>query len=148
MVDEFDALQIEHPAPNRKAVGSWALMLPLFGSVFVWGIHFLLNVTLAIGKCFSAYGAPMSPVAREGGVWTALLINNFVTVVILVAATVLSLRNWNVAGGEKNQRHSLLLDIGEGRTSFLAHWGILVSGGFLIVTIFDSIVIFLVPLCG
>jgi hypothetical protein len=40
-----------------------------------------------------------------------------------------------------------MVDIGEGRTRFLALWGMLTSGGLFLVVLLDFIALFVLPLC-
>jgi hypothetical protein len=65
-----------------------------------------------------------------------------VAVVALAGAVVLVRRT----------RHELrdageLLDVGEGRTRFLATWGVIVSGVFIVAILANSSSLLLVPLC-
>jgi hypothetical protein len=44
--------------------------------------------------------------------------------------------------------HFALIDVGEGRTRFMAMWGMLFSSGFLIAILFTTIASVMVPSCG
>jgi hypothetical protein len=65
---------------------------------------------------------------------------------LLVAAGV-AVYNWRKTRHEMSGSAHYLLEVGEGRTRFLAMFGVFTSGGFLIAFIFSAAMLFLIPLC-
>ena len=60
-----------------------------------------------------------------------------------------ALRHWHrAARHEEGQPPGFLLDVGEGYRSFLAHWGLLMSIGFFGATLFDTVVLPFIRICG
>ncbi|MDQ2802823.1 MAG: hypothetical protein M3Y41_09110, partial [Pseudomonadota bacterium] len=57
-------------------------------------------------------------------------------------------RIWRETRGERPGKTASLLEVGEGRTRFLALVGILMGLGFAIAIVFDTVVLLVVPLCA
>jgi hypothetical protein len=55
------------------------------------------------------------------------------------------LRTWTV--DEHRARSGGVLEAGEGRTRFLATWGIFISVVFIVAMLANTLSLFLVPLC-
>ncbi len=62
-------------------------------------------------------------------------------------ALLVAWRNLRRTAQEHRGRVDELLEVGEGRTRFLAVWGMLLSGGFLVAIILQILALVLVPPC-
>ena len=78
---------------------------------------------------------------------TVAKVASLIAIVISVASGATAVRSWLRTRDESAGSGHHLVDAGEGRTRFLAMFGILTSLLFLIATLFATAVIFLVPLC-
>ena len=80
--------------------------------------------------------------------WSLLVAIDLITMVIAVLGAITAYRNWRLSHDEASRSFGGLVEIGEGRTSFLSLWGILTSAGFFVAVAFDFIGLWIVPLCG
>ena len=143
-----------HPAPNRGHVRLAALWFGLFGGFLAWTTQTLVNFPVAAHACFPRMVPLASPVTEVRG---AALIVSFIAILLSVAAFLVAWRTWSRTRGE-HQEHSgsgssegnwaALLETGEGRTRFMALSGVLTSGAFLLITIVNTLTIFLVSPCA
>jgi hypothetical protein len=67
---------------------------------------------------------------------------------IALAGAGASYRSWNATRREVEGETEDMVAAGEGRTRFLALWGLLTSVGFACAIGFSLIGLFTVPLCG
>jgi hypothetical protein len=132
---ELDALGVPHPSPHRERVPMWKLGIPLVVPPVLWLARLSFSYAIIAAAC--------GPTA-----WMTAGIVNVLSMLVMLAIGIMAQRIWKHGGGEHGHPRSMLLDIGEGRTSFLAHWGVFVSYGFLLVTFFDSIAMLFLPICG
>jgi hypothetical protein len=68
----------------------------------------------------------------------------------LVAAIVglwIAARNWSATRRERGGNSTHLIELGEGRTRFLAMCGMLAGAGFVVAILFSSVSLLLSPLC-
>jgi hypothetical protein len=79
--------------------------------------------------------------------WRILLAIGLVGIVLAIAGGLVSWRNWRVTFEEAAGSAHHLLNSGEGRTRFLAMFGILTSFLFALGVLFATAAVFLVPLC-
>jgi hypothetical protein len=145
---ELEALDIPHPSPYRDRFPIYVLLLPLFVPPVLWAVQLSVRYALIATACFPHHAPVTAPTAHGGISWIVAVAVALSSLLVMLGLGLLSLRIWRKGGSESGHPRRLLLDIGEGRTSFLAHWGIYVSFGFLVVTIFDSLPLIGVPLCG
>jgi hypothetical protein len=137
-----------HPAPYRHHVGTTLLVLILFVVPLLWGIRLVANFAIASHFCFPGdlrrYALP-NPL---GWVWPTMIGIDVLTILIALAAILVSYRNWRIASEESAGPRSPLIEIGEGRTRFLSMWGLLIGALFVIAVSFDLVALFIVPVCG
>lgn len=138
----------KHPAPAREQVGLFALLFGLFGAHIAWSAQIIANYIVAAYVCFPGPVPVSTPVMS--GAWFVLLGVSLFGFVVSLAAGLVSYRSWRRVRRERqrgDREASQALETGEGRTRFLALAGMLVSFGLLLVTVFDGLSLFLVPLC-
>jgi hypothetical protein len=106
-----------HPAPERGRVGLPALAFGLVGGPFAWAVQLCA-------------GSALSGVPRQGAVFWILY---GATVLLACASLAVALRSYARSQRELHGgSHEELLEIGVGRTRFLAIWGVLLSSAFAI----------------
>jgi hypothetical protein len=135
----------QHPAPHRRNVGLSSLLLGLTAAPVAWVTQLIVGYGVASHACFPGDMPRASPLFLATG--TIVTAFNLAAIIISIAGVVLSFRSWRATREEHAGRSHRLLDVGEGRTRFLAICGMLTSMGFLVATIFASIAILAVPLC-
>jgi hypothetical protein len=135
-----------HPAPHRHKVSLVALGFGLAAAPIAWAAQTIFGYALSSRACFPG-DTPRSAPLFYGAVPIAIEINIIAILVAAVAAAI-AYRSWRVTRDEDDGRLHHLVEVGEGRTRFLALCGMLTSLGFLGAIIFASVAIVLVPLCG
>jgi hypothetical protein len=138
--------QTGHPAPHRSRIGLAALLFGIVAAPLAWNAQILFNSALAGFVCYP-HGAPlMAPLF--GGSRSLMVAVDLTGIVIAVVAGLISWRSWRRTSAERPGSFHNLLELGEGRTRFMATVGMLTSGLFVIALGFGVSVLCLVPLCG
>jgi hypothetical protein len=135
-----------HPAPAEHRVALAALWFGLFGAPVIWSIQLMLNYALVAHACYPASEPLSAPVF--GGLRTTVLATSAVALVIALAAGATAWQSWRATRQEHRGGEEALLEVGEGRTRFMALAGMLVSGLFLLGVIMNSIPLFIMQPCG
>jgi hypothetical protein len=139
---------IAHPSPRRGRVSAVALIFGSAAAPLAWGAHLVANYALASTICFPGNALRQPPASSMRWGWSLLVAVDLIAMVIAVLAAITAYRNWRLSHDEAAGRSHGLVEIGEGRTSFLSLWGILTSAGFFVAVAFDFIGLWIVPLCG
>jgi hypothetical protein len=134
---------IGHPAPDRGRVGLGVLMLALLGAPAAWSLQHLALCAIASVACSGELeGAPGADQAWLS--WVLPLIN-------LGALLAAGLATALAARILRRTRHEFgaggVMDAGEGRTRFLAIWGIWLGTVFMLAIAFNTISVFWAGLC-
>jgi len=145
---ELDALDVPHPSPHRERMPMWMLVVPLFVPPVLWLGRLSFSYAMIAAACTPPSEANPPLIPPGATAWAIAGIVNVLSMLAMAAIGVMALRIWRHGRGEHGHARGALLDIGEGRTSFMAHWGVFVSFGFLVVTLFDSIAMLFLPVCG
>lgn len=134
---------IGHPAPDRDRVGLGMLMVGLLGAPIIWSLQLLLIYGFASYACAGA----LQP-ARPAAEWVQWLLPvlNVAALLLAALATAASYRNLRRTRHEHHPRG--VMDAGEGRTRFLAIWGIWMGIVFILAIAFNTISAFWVGLCA
>ncbi len=131
-----------HLARARPAVAPGALWFGLFGAPLVWSLQLLMSYALVAHACYPASEPMATPVV--GGLWTLVLVAGLVALVVALAAGGTAWRSWRTTRAEHPGDEDALLEVGEGRTRFMALAGMLLSGVFLLGIILNAVPLFLV----
>jgi len=115
--------------PPRRLAG---LLFCVAAGPSAWSAHLVLNYARASRLCFSAR-EPLVAISGAGGTFALLVGVDLVVLAICAAGVIAALR---LRRAERE------------RTKFLAQFGLLASVGFAVATIFDTIPVFMVPLCA
>ena len=121
---------IAHPSPRRGRVSASALIFGSSGAPLAWAVHLVANYALASTICFPGNALRHQPASSMRWGWSLLVAIDLITMVIAVLAAIAAYRNWRLSHEEGSRSFGGLVEIGEGRTSFLSLWGILTSAGF------------------
>lgn len=135
-----------HPAPARHDVSLLSLVFALLGAPVAWSLQLLVNYALASHACYPHETPLATPLWTS--LWPILLSVSVLAIAIGTVTAVIAWRNWQKVQHEHIGEEHHLLEVGEGRTRFLAMCGLLTSGMFLLALVFTTINLWLVPLCG
>lgn len=125
-----------HPAPHRDVAGWPLLMFILAGGPLAWFIQ------LSVGYALTSCPVKQNP---ERGIVAIIYISCLLTA---LGALFAAYRLFGRVREEGEGDHRHLLEIGGGRTRFLALWGVLLSGGFAGATAISLLWLILVPSCA
>jgi hypothetical protein len=118
----------------------------LMGGAAAWLAHLLVNFALASEAC--SPGTPGVTPDALSELHLTMVVNGVAAMFIAALATWVAYANWRATREEEHGDHEHLLEIGEGRTRFLSILGMVLSGGFLAATVFDTLALLMVPLCS
>jgi hypothetical protein len=134
-----------HPSPQRHRVGLAALFFGLAAAPLGWNVQLLLSTALSGHACYPR-DVPLA-VPAWSGTWGVLLAIGVAGLALAAAGGLVSWRNWRRTRGESAGAAERLFEVGEGRTRFLAMFGLLASFLFAIGIVFATAGVLLVPLC-
>ncbi len=137
---------IGHPAPDRGRIGGWWLLFGLVGGAVAWSVE--LGLLAALGGAACAVGdGPKSLPAGPEWAQVAEVVINILALLVAAASLAVSWRNLNRTHRmEKGDVHGMV-DAGEGRTRFMAIWGIFANVLFLLAIGFNTVSVFWIGLC-
>lgn len=134
-----------HPAPERRKVGLLSLVMGLALPPVAWSLQSIIGYAVSSNACFpgdSPLPLPVFPHLRP--LLSAL---NLGALAIAVLSFALAWRSWSLTRRERGGDSGRLIEVGEGRTRFLAMCGMLVGAGFVVAILFSSASLLLSPLC-
>jgi uncharacterized membrane protein len=135
-----------HPAPHRHKVNRLTFALCVCAAPALWMAQLVLAYVIWAYGCYPGD----HPVVWTGAP-TARTVNFVIDAIAILGtlvAFVWSYRLWHRVKEEMEGDHLALIDTGEGRTRFMAMWGMLFSGAFLIGIVFSTIASAVAPSCG
>jgi hypothetical protein len=134
-----------HPAPAGHTLPLGALWFGLFGAPAAWSIQLMLGYGLVAYSCFPGSEPRATP--TFGGLRSMVAFVSVAALAISLAAGGTAWRSWHATRREHPGDEEALLEVGEGRTRFMALAGMLVSGLFVLGVIMNAIPLFIMPLC-
>jgi hypothetical protein len=72
---------------------------------------------------------------------------NVIALIVGVLGTLVAFTSWSATRHEHGGRPNYLIDVGEGRTRFLAMCGMLVGAGFVVAILFTTVTVVLASAC-
>jgi len=138
----------EHPAPHRDRVSPWKALLVLAAGPAAWIFQLAVDFGVATSVC-EQDGAPhAAPSAASWGAEDVFLVCvNLACLAITLVAGFAALAAWRRSHTEKPGDANAVLDVGEGRTRFLALCGMLTATAFAVAIAFDTAWPFFIPSC-
>jgi hypothetical protein len=134
-----------HPSPARGEVSLGALLYGLIAGPAAWGTSQVLSAGVAARACFPTTD-PL-PTPAFAGVTVIQGLALLLALAIAASGGLIAAQAWRRSRDEHRGGHQTLLDIGEGRSRFLAFAGLLTSGGFGLAILFSAPAILLVRPC-
>ena len=138
----------EHPSPHRDRVGLPTLLLVLGAGPTAWILQLVVDFGVASDLC-RHNGAPRVAPPISG--WTPehifLVGFNLVCLAVVLAGGFAALAAWRRTHQEKPGDAAALIEVGEGRTRFLAACGMMSAAAFAVAILFDTAWPLFVPSC-
>lgn len=136
---------IIHPAPRRENVGWRRQLIGLFGAPTAWAAQVCGSEILSSYACYP-HGAPLSMPLWNWLLWALAAISGICLVAAIVCAAIAWI-SWQRSRREAAGTAQHAMEIGEGRTRFLALTSVYSSSLFVIAIIFTICALFLVSPC-
>jgi hypothetical protein len=136
-----------HPAPHRRNVSGWTLLFALSAPPVIWWLQSVMNYYVSGYACYPG-NTPLRSPQFAGLMWSVLVALTVLALAVSAFSFLLSCRAWIRTREEMDGSGHDMVEVGEGRTRFLALSGILVSGLFFAAVIFNIGGLIFVPPCG
>jgi hypothetical protein len=137
-----------HPAPQADRLSSAMAFFMLFAGPIAWFLQLCLGTAMTGWPCFPMTDRLGEPMAGYGWTRIGALVLLLVCALIALAAGLVSLAKLREVRGEKGGGHAELLEIGHGRTRFVAIWGVILGLGFALATLATLVAFAMVPRCA
>jgi hypothetical protein len=137
-----------HPAPRRHEASVPAIVFGLAAGPLAWFVQLCAGYTLASWPCFPLEQHRLVPQDGYAWTWGGIIAISVVAVIICVAAFLVSRRTFNRTRDEGQGGQQHLLEVGSGRTRFLALWGMVLGLGFAVATGMTAVAFFILPRCA
>lgn len=136
---KHSGLYIGHPAPDRGRVGRGLLAFALFAAPLAWTLQILA------GPVFGSFACPPG----EGADWAqaAMIAANLAALTLAAAGLVAARVCLGRTGRSETESFRGVLDAGEGRSRFLAVWGLFSGVLFVFAIAFNTVSVFWTGLC-
>jgi hypothetical protein len=135
-------LAVGHPSPARHRASRFVLALALGGPPAAWLAQLLL--AFAPTSYFCWFAIPATPPAWLGPL---IVTCNLVAIAIAVAAFAGAMQIIRQIGAEHGDSAGGLLEVGEGRTRFLAIWAAFTAVVFAVAIVANTLALHLVSSC-
>lgn len=139
---------VEHPAPARGRVPLRLLWFGLAGAPLAWSAQLLAAFPLSAHACFPRLWPLTEPDIGPTTLSSLLIALSIVTTAVSIFALVTAIRSWRATLDESRGDAHHALDVGNGRTRFMALGGILMSTIFLVATVAQGALVLLVQPCA
>jgi len=136
-----------HPAPHRDKLSGWTASVLLYTGPLAWLLQICVGEMMTSWPCFPDSDRRAAPIAGYEWTWTAAIVLLVLCAVAACTTGVLAWRKFREVRGEREGGHEDLLEIGHGRTRFVALWAAYLGLGFAFATLLTLIAFALVPPC-
>ncbi|HWW64934.1 MAG TPA: hypothetical protein VNZ43_09255 [Sphingomonadaceae bacterium] len=137
-----------HPAPHRERVALHESLFGVAGGPIAWFVQLCAGYALASWPCFPNSDRGIAPLPGYGWTWPAMIVVLVAGVLVAFAAFLVSWRVFRRTREEAGGGEHELLEVGTGRSRFLALWGMILGGSFTIATALDAVAFILLPRCA
>jgi hypothetical protein len=137
-----------HPAPARHRASLAALWFGLFGAPAAWSVQMLADYSTNAHGCYPRLYPLPSPTMGAARMTLVLSLVSAAAVLIGIAALVVALRSYMATRPEWRGVAHELLEVGEGRTRFMALSGVMLSALFLLASLVHAASVLLLAECS
>jgi hypothetical protein len=135
-----------HPAPHRHKVSAWALWFAVLAGPLAWMGVEMIDYFTSSRQCTKRAVDTVRELAAATSPW--FLGVTLAGLVIALIALFVAIVNWRKVRKEESGSGQHLLELGRGRTRFIAMWGLATSIGFTVAFAFTLAYMITAPLCG
>jgi hypothetical protein len=136
------------PSPQRDRARPGVLLLALAIGPCAWIVQLACDYALASNACRpNDAPRPLPPPGGWGTEHMVLLGLNLVCLGLCLAGGALALRYWRRSHHEKGGAAPQLVEVGEGRTRFMAACAVIAAAVFALAIAFGTALPFFVPSC-
>jgi hypothetical protein len=136
---------VDHPAPLRQEVAPALLAFAVLAAPVAWSLEVLVNLSVTSPACYPKDHPLTSPMVT--GTASALTCVQIAVFAIGIAGAIASAICWRRTRRESQGGASNLVEIGEGRTRFLAMCSIMLSTVFVVAMVFTATAFAMIRLC-
>ncbi len=137
-----------HPAPHREHASTFASAFGLLGGPLAWFIQLCAGYGMASWSCFPKDQRVIAPPDTAAWTWPTMVTLLIASIVIATAAFFAARHNFKRTQAEGEGGHAHLLEVGTGRTRFIALWGMILGAGFAAATVIDAVAFVVLPRCA
>jgi hypothetical protein len=137
-----------HPAPQRERASTFASAFGLLGGPLAWFVQLCAGYGLSSWSCFPKDERGLAPLVGVSWSWPTMVVLLVASVVIATAAFFAAYGNFRRTRDEGHGGHAHLMEVGAGRTRFIALWGMLLGAGFAVATVIDAVAFLVLPRCA
>jgi hypothetical protein len=137
-----------HPAPHRDRVSAFESTFGLLGGPGAWFAQLCAGYAMASWPCFPRDEHRILPEAGYAWTWSAIVAVSVIATSVSLTAFAVSRRTYKRVQGEGHGSHQHLLDVGSGRTRFLALWGMVFGAAFAVGSAITLVAFFVLPRCA
>jgi hypothetical protein len=137
-----------HPAPHRHQASAVATAFGLVAGPLAWFAQLCADYPLASWPCFPGEQRGLLPLPDYAWTWRAMVAVSVAAFVVAVIAFMVARRTYNRVRGETHGDHQHLMDVGSGRTRFLALWGMIFSAAFAVGIAMNTVAFIVLPRCA
>jgi hypothetical protein len=134
-----------HPAPKRHMLPPPHSFIVLFGGPLAWFLQLNANFALASNPCFIDNERSIVPHLAHDWTWCAMIAIAVAAIAAALAATLIAHRAYRLTKAESSGD---LMEIGGGRTRFLALWGLCLGAGSALLIVLTTLAFFVLPRCA
>lgn len=142
-----DARAGHHPAPHASRVSPGESFFGLFAGPLAWVVQLYGGYALANQPCFRGGTPAAAPSPALEWTWPAMVALTVVAVAVSLIAFGVSMRAFNRARNETHGGPHHVMEVGAGRTRFLALWGMVLGAGFALAAAITAVAFIAVPRC-
>lgn len=139
------AAQDQHPSQHRGATRLWVLLYGLIAAPAAWMTAQVVAAWVAQRACFPGYAPRAAP--AFGGVQAIGMAALILALAVSVSGLLAALAAWRRTRQEHEGGGGPALDVGEGRSRFMALTGVMTSTGFSLAGLFSLPAVLLTPVC-
>jgi len=137
-----------HPAPHRHRVATASIAFGVLGGPLAWFVQLCAGYALASAPCYTEAQRAAQPLADLRWTSPAIIAVLITGVIVALAAFAVSYRSFARTRYEAGPDQQYLMEVGAGRTRFLALWGLLLGAGFAVATALTAVAFVILPRCA
>ena len=134
-----------HPSPHRERVNFWVLLFADAVTPIFWSGQLLLGYIVVANGCGGMGSLEWS--GDGASLRKTLIAFDAVAIMASLVGGLIAYLAWRKTHQEKDGGATNAINTGEGRSRFMALWGMLSSLWFLLAIVFNTIATLTVPLC-